>query len=120
MGDSYQAVYDAVRSRISNANVGDAVESALRDANISHYADMASRSIQDAASAYGVPSAIMRPALTRHGTMWMALYGENLMDGVAGFGETPAKAMADFDVQWFTAKTPAARRADRKATGEQA
>lgn len=31
MSDSYQAIYDAVRSRISGANVGDAVERAARD-----------------------------------------------------------------------------------------
>ena len=29
-----------------------------------------------------------------------ALYGENLQDGVAGFGDSPALAMADFDLQW--------------------
>ena len=32
--------------------------------------------------------------------MWCALFGENLQDGVAGFGETPAKAMWAFDVAW--------------------
>ncbi len=34
MSDTYQAIYDAVRSRISGGNISDAVESAMRDAGI--------------------------------------------------------------------------------------
>ena len=32
--------------------------------------------------------------------MWCALYGDNLQDGVAGFGRSPEEAMADFDKNW--------------------
>jgi hypothetical protein len=28
------------------------------------------------------------------------MYGDNLMDGVAGFGDTPAEAAAEFDRNW--------------------
>jgi hypothetical protein len=35
------------------------------------------------------------------GRMWCILYGENLQDGVAGFGETPDKASYDFDKNWL-------------------
>lgn len=48
------------------------------------------------------PSSLYRPDLTRDGNMWCALYGQNLMDGVAGFGESPELAYADFDKQWRT------------------
>jgi hypothetical protein len=34
------------------------------------------------------------------GDKWCALYGENLQDGVAGFGDSPALAMADFNKNW--------------------
>lgn len=111
MSDSYQAVYDAVRSRIGNADIGSAVESALRNANISHYADMASRYAQDAAAEYQRPSVIFRPTLSADGDQWCVLLGEDLMTGVAGFGETPAAAMRAFDTAFYKAKTPAAARA---------
>lgn len=31
-----------------------------------------------------------------------ALYGDNLQDGVAGFGDSPALAMSDFDKSWIS------------------
>jgi hypothetical protein len=42
----------------------------------------------------------MRPAIYPDGDMWCALYGEDLQRGVAGFGETPELACADFDRNW--------------------
>jgi hypothetical protein len=107
MNDNYQAVYDAVRSRMGNCDIGGAVESAIRDAGFGHYAEMAGHAIQAAAAAYEEaakdqmrPSAIYRPALSIDGNQWCALYGENLQDGVAGFGDSPALAMDDFDANW--------------------
>lgn len=47
------------------------------------------------------PSVIWRPRLSIDGKQWCALYGENLMEGVAGFGDSPDKAMRDFDVNWY-------------------
>ena len=43
----------------------------------------------------------MRPKLSVDGNMWCALYGKNLQDGVAGFGESPDLAMRDFDNNWY-------------------
>lgn len=108
--DTYQAVYDAVRSRISNADIGSAVESALSCANFGHYADMASQGVQVAAYEHMRPSVLYRPSIGLDGTMWCALYGEDLMNGVAGFGETPAAAMVAFDLAWLNDKTPEAVR----------
>jgi len=45
----------------------------------------------------GAPHVLMRPALSRDGNQWCALYGDNLQDGVGGFGDSPAEAMADVD-----------------------
>lgn len=59
------------------------------------------------------PSVLYRPALMADGNKWCALYGENLAEGVAGFGDTPAEAMHEFDKAWTSEKTPAARIADR-------
>lgn len=46
------------------------------------------------------PHVLMRPALSIDGNMWCALYGENLQDGLAGFGKSPEDATADFDINW--------------------
>lgn len=46
------------------------------------------------------PSAVYRPRLLFDGNQWCALYGDNLRDGVAGFGDSPAAAMRHFDYEW--------------------
>lgn len=50
------------------------------------------------------PFVLLRPRMFPDGDQWCALYGDNLHDGVAGFGDTPANAAVDFDVQWLNAK----------------
>jgi len=101
MSDTYQAIYDAVRSKIGNGDIGSAVEMAIRDANISHYVAMAANAIQCAAAEYQRPSILLRPKISIDGTQWCALYGENLNDGVAGFGNSPAEAMFAFDLEFY-------------------
>jgi len=108
--DSYQPIYDAVRSRISGGDVGSAVERALRDASLSHYADMMNRKFQEVASEYERPSVVFRPKLSSDGNEWCALLGDNIQEGIAAFGETPAKAMYAFDSAFWNQKTPAAAR----------
>lgn len=46
------------------------------------------------------PCVLFRPSISMDGNMWCALYGDNLQDGVAGFGPSPEAAMADFDTNW--------------------
>lgn len=100
--DSYQAVYDAVRSRFHGCDVGAAVESAACDAfgNASHVIACVGQEFTTAAHELQLPSAVFRPSLSIDGGQWCALYGANLQDGVAGFGDSPAKAMEDFDKAW--------------------
>jgi len=47
------------------------------------------------------PSYILKPRLFIDGDMWCALYGENLQDGIAGFGKSPELAYQDFDTEWY-------------------
>ncbi len=104
--ETYQPIFDAVRSRICNADVGAAIESAFRDANFTHYASQAAESVRCAASEYERPSVLFRPKIAPDGNAWIALYGDNLQEGVAGCGDTPAEAMRDFDKAWFTKLNP--------------
>lgn len=46
------------------------------------------------------PHYLYKPTLSMDGDQWCALYGENLQDGVAGFGKSPEEAMEDFDKNW--------------------
>ena len=46
------------------------------------------------------PCVIYRPKLFIDGDHWCALYGENIQDGVCGFGKTPYLAMMDFNKSW--------------------
>ena len=67
---------------------------------ISHAAEMAGVAIQQAVAQFSTPSAMYRPKIYIDGNMWCALYGDNIQDGVAGFGVSPSAAMSDFDVNW--------------------
>jgi hypothetical protein len=102
MSDSYQAIFDAVRSRISGGDVGSAVESAIRSAfeGADHAARMAAHEFQAAAQEMQRPSVLFKPTLSVDGNQYCALLGEDLQVGVAGFGDTPDKAMRDFDKIW--------------------
>ena len=46
------------------------------------------------------PFTIYRPRIFIDGNQWCALYGENIQDGVAGFGGSPEKAAEDFNRNW--------------------
>jgi hypothetical protein len=60
--------------------------------------------LQEIQVAWTAPHVLMRPKLALDGNQWCALYGENLQEGVAGFGDTPAGAMQAFDQAWMYEK----------------
>jgi hypothetical protein len=68
--------------------------------SISHAASMAGEAWQQAAYDVTRPSVLFRPALSIDGNKWCALYGSNLQNGVAGFGDSPDAAMRAFDTEW--------------------
>jgi len=47
------------------------------------------------------PSVIYKPKIYIDGNEWCTLYGENLQDGVCGFGKSPELAMNNFDKAWI-------------------
>lgn len=46
------------------------------------------------------PHVLMRPSLSIDGNQWCALYGDDLQNGLTGFGASPAEAMDDFNKNW--------------------
>jgi hypothetical protein len=90
-----------------------AVEAIIRDAReAAQYAaecvkNDAALALNDIRNEAVRPSVLLRPSIQRDGNQWCALYGENLQDGTAGYGDSPAEAFADFDRN-FAAKIPPA------------
>jgi hypothetical protein len=46
------------------------------------------------------PSVLIRPRVFVDGNQFCALYGENLQEGICGFGDTPEEALKEFDKEW--------------------
>lgn len=42
----------------------------------------------------------LKPKIYKDGNSWRVLYGDNLQDGICGFGETPYKAVLEFNKAW--------------------
>jgi len=47
------------------------------------------------------PHVYMRPKIYHDGSSWCALYGDDLMMGVAAFGNTPQQAAEAWDLVWM-------------------
>ena len=43
---------------------------------------------------------MLKPKLYKEGNGWCVLYGENIQEGIVGFGSTPLKAILDWNQQW--------------------
>jgi hypothetical protein len=67
---------------------------------ICHAATLAQESWQQASYEVCRPCVLFKPKLSKDGDQWCALFGDNLQEGVSGFGKTPADAMYDFDRNW--------------------
>ncbi len=103
MSDTYLAIYNATKNSLGNCDVHGAVsDAAFRQFDISHLIGQAQGILSNIEVAHTRPHVLMRPALSCDGSKWCALYGDNLQEGVAGFGDTPEQAMYDFDRNWST------------------
>ena len=52
------------------------------------------------------PCILLKPKITLDGNKYCVLYGNNLMEGISGWGESPHKAMIDFDRVYYKDKEP--------------
>lgn len=101
MSDNYQAVYDAVRSRLSHCDIGQAIRDAIGSGlDASQMIYSVGQEFITTAMKAAEPCVLYRSSLSIDGNKWCALYGDNLQDGVAGFGDSPELAMIDFNRAW--------------------
>lgn len=47
--------------------------------------------------------ALLKPVISLDGNQWSVLHGDNLQDGVAGFGDTVYLAVLSFNKEWHRA-----------------
>ena len=87
---SYQAIYDA----------------AFQQFDISYLIQQASNAITNVELEHVRPSVLFRPKVSLDGNQWCALYGDNLQEGVAGFGRSPSEACYAFDLEWTKEPAP--------------
>jgi hypothetical protein len=119
MSDSYQAIYDAVRSRISGGNVGEIVADACRSAfDISHLKYHLQEDFSIAAREMARPCVLFKPTIQADGNMWTVLLGPDPMIGVFATGATPAEAMANWDQEFWKGLTQVAAAEQRIAAEE--
>lgn len=112
--DAYQPIYDAVRSRISGGDIGQVVAEVARQsfdismtvAMLGQQFALAAERHQQAADESMRPAVMFKPRVFMDGNQWCALYGDNLHDGCAGFGDSIAEAMKAFDAEWSTKLKP--------------
>lgn len=100
MDDTYQPIYDAVRSKISAFNGQDLIDQISRNFDISHHTEIIKQEFLNVAFEMQRPSVLFKPELQKDGNQWCALLGKDLQVGVAGFGDTPYQAMGEFDKEW--------------------
>ncbi len=56
----------------------------------------------------GGPAAVRRPQISKQGSVWVALLGPNIQQGVVGIGSTVEMALRAFDVQYLNRLHPMA------------
>lgn len=78
----------------------DAYTAAREAFDISWQKEIAVNLMAEVAREMQRPCVLFKPRIRIDGNKWCALYGENLQDGVAGFGDSPALAMDAFDAEW--------------------
>ena len=106
--ETYEPIYHAVQNKLRNCDVGEAVRQAISPhfEQVGYHTQVAMSEIGTAGMEQQRPSVLFRPALTLDGNKYCALFGDNLMQGCAGFGDTAAEAMDDFDKNWMKQKAP--------------
>lgn len=105
MSESYQPIYDAARRAIGHVDTAQVLREAF---DISWQKEHLQQEIYAVSHEMQRPSVLYRPQIMIEGDKWLALYGENLQDGVVGSGDSPAEAMYAFDQAWNAKLQPKA------------
>jgi hypothetical protein len=50
--------------------------------------------------------ALLKPELSIDGDQWICLYGRNIQEGIVGVGDTPYKAIMEWNRAWHKSINP--------------
>lgn len=100
MADNYQAIYDAVRSKMSFINGNEIAQDIVKQFDFSYQLEIIKQSFLEVSYELQRPCILFKPKLIKDGNEWCVLYGDNLQEGVAGYGKSPEIAMLEFDKAW--------------------
>ena len=92
---TYQATYDAVRSRLGNCDIGSAVRDSI-DQQFGNVGSQLTDAIQAILVEHMRPSVLYRPSLMLILGQWVASFEE-----CEARGDSPDEAMRAFDREWF-------------------
>ena len=95
--DTYQPIFDAVRSKLTSCDTGEAISRAVSSSGLDHAVGQITEIVRQAVGDYQRPSVLYKPRLFIDGDQWCAMYGTTIQGCVTGFGDSPAEAMSDFD-----------------------
>jgi len=95
-----QDVYNAVIQSLKGFDAQALMERIASRFDISFAVENLRAQGADCLAELSAPSAIYNPKLFIDGDQWCALYGDNIQDGVAGFGKSPQKAIEAFNKAW--------------------
>ena len=76
-------------------------DSSQAASQIIHAAHMMQERFHGYLSDLSRPSIVMKPKIYQDGDSFCCLFGENIQQGIVGWGETPEKAMGEFDRIWW-------------------
>lgn len=102
--ETYQPIYDAVRSRLTGCNLEQVIKEAIPTLDTWSIVQAFQTAASDVSAFLTRPSIALRVIPIPDGNQWIALYGTNLQEGIAGCGDTAEKAMLDFDRAWYNDK----------------
>ena len=95
MNDIYTATYDVVSKKIGYFNGDELIEKI--SSNFQGVDQYFRNMTNEISYEMTRPSIVYRLIPFRDGNQWCALLGENIQEGIVGFGVSPSLALIDFD-----------------------
>ena len=107
-------IYDAASQKIGRIDASDFISAVQNSLSGAHQSiQIVEQDFSAVALEMRRPSILLRLEAYPDGNAWCALHGRNLQEGVAGFGDTPDKAMRDFDKNWIGQTLPLTKEAGK-------
>ena len=99
MNDIYQATYDVVSRKIGYFDAGELIDKI--NCNFSNIDQYFRNAADELSYELTRPCILYKVIPFKDGNEWCALLGENIQDGICGFGKSPYLALKEFDNAFY-------------------